>query len=82
MGSSVVAVRTSRCCSYNILLTLIFWRRMYAIRSIEEGVAFLEYEKDGVNLRRNYLRILNLMLKQFSVSWLFKVKWLGLWRAF
>eukprot|EP00928_Gymnodinium_smaydae_P082266 TRINITY_DN65648_c0_g1_i1.p1 TRINITY_DN65648_c0_g1~~TRINITY_DN65648_c0_g1_i1.p1 ORF type:complete len:196 (+),score=47.87 TRINITY_DN65648_c0_g1_i1:84-590(+) len=40
--------------------------RRYAIRSDEEGAAFLAFRSDGVDLRQNYLQIMNAIRQQLE----------------
>lgn len=40
--------------------------RYYALRTEEQAIAYLKYEKDGVNLRQNYVDIMKATLEQLE----------------
>ena len=42
--------------------------QFFAIRSHEEALAFLNFQEDGVNLRKNYLEILEVLQQQLKLG--------------
>eukprot|EP00435_Cladocopium_sp_Y103_P004564 s44_g1.t1 len=42
--------------------------QFFAIRSYEEALAFLNFQEDGVNLRKNYLEILEVLQEQLKLG--------------